>query len=296
MQQQPHGSCGSLVDPLVPGSVKHPGASARLVMVRPDDESGSARGEERRRKPLRRSGSDALRRGLGGSGTTAVGPGWKGSSALESAELSTSYSSEFEAVEHRRQEGAAGAATHHGLSARKSSASENPMSGSGPSEFARPEGEEPVEGVRNPEDGTCRVRQARVMRIPPPMSLKGHETPGGAIWPGMAREGISARTLRGRRSLREPPVGLRTERTAGRWNSSWSYKRRGGGGEPIAPLRRAERSERPVNPARVVPGTATSRLNSRSAAETPGGASTDLSVPTTGGPCCRRCARASRIR
>jgi hypothetical protein len=50
----------------------------------------------------------------------------------------------------------------------------------------------------------------------------------------------------------------------------------------MTPLRRTERSERPVNPVRVVPGTATSRLNSRSAAETPGGASTDLSVPTTG--------------
>jgi hypothetical protein len=48
----------------------------------------------------------------------------------------------------------------------------------------------------------------------------------------------------------------------------------------MTPLRRTERSERPVNPVRVVPGTATSRLNSRSAAETPGGASTDLSVPT----------------
>ena len=50
----------------------------------------------------------------------------------------------------------------------------------------------------------------------------------------------------------------------------------------MTPLRWTERFERPINPARVVPGTATSRLNSRSAAETPGGASTDLSVPTTG--------------
>ena len=81
-----------------------------------------------------------------------------GSSALESAELSTSYSSEFEAVEHRRREGAAGAAMHHGLSARKGITRENPRSGSGPSESARPEGEQPVEGVRNPEDGQCRAR------------------------------------------------------------------------------------------------------------------------------------------
>jgi hypothetical protein len=41
--------------------------------------------------------------------------------------------------------------------ARKSSASENPMSGSGPSESASQEGEQPVEGVRNPEDGRCRA-------------------------------------------------------------------------------------------------------------------------------------------
>jgi hypothetical protein len=50
----------------------------------------------------------------------------------------------------------------------------------------------------------------------------------------------------------------------------------------MTPLRRAKRSERPVNPERVVPGTARSRLNSRSAAETPGGASTDLSVSESG--------------
>jgi len=31
------------------------------------------------------------------------------------------------------------------------------MSGSGPSVSARPEGEQPVEGVRNPEDGWCRA-------------------------------------------------------------------------------------------------------------------------------------------
>jgi len=31
------------------------------------------------------------------------------------------------------------------------------MSGSGPSVSARPEGEQPVEGVRNPEDRWCRA-------------------------------------------------------------------------------------------------------------------------------------------
>jgi hypothetical protein len=80
-----------------------------------------------------------------------------GSSAFKAAELSTSYSSEFEAVEHCGRKGARDAATRPGLSARKSRTSENPMSGSGPSESARPEGEQTVEGVRNPEDGVCRV-------------------------------------------------------------------------------------------------------------------------------------------
>jgi hypothetical protein len=174
-------------------------------------------------------------------------------------ELSTSYSSEFEAVEHHGRKDAADAAMRHGLPVRKSLAGENPKSGSGPSVSARPEGEQTVEGVRNPEDGRCRARQARDIRISPPMSLKGRETPGGASRSGMTGEGALARTLRGRRSLRELPGGLRTARTAERRKSSWSYKRRGGGGEPISPLRRTERSERPVNPERVDRGTATSR-------------------------------------
>ena len=66
------------------------------------------------------------------------------------------------------------------------------MSGSGPSVSARPKGEEPVERARDPEDGACRVWQARVMRIPSPMSLEGRETPGGATRPGMAGEGAAA--------------------------------------------------------------------------------------------------------
>jgi len=171
----------------------------------------------------------------------------------------TSYSSEFEAAEHHGREDAADAAMRHGLPARKSLASENPKSGSGPSVPARPEGEQAVEGVRNPEDGRCQARQAWNIRISPLMSLKGRETPGGASRSGMTGEGALARTLRGRRSLWELPGGLRTARTVERRNTSWSYKRRGGGGEPMSLLRRAERSERPVNPARVVRGTATSR-------------------------------------
>jgi hypothetical protein len=171
----------------------------------------------------------------------------------------TSYSSEFEAAEHHGREDAADAAMRHGLPVRKSLASENPKSGSGPSVSARPEGEQPVEGVKNPEDGRCRARQARNIRISPLMSLKGRETPGGASRSGMTGEGALARTLRGRRSLRELPGGLRTARTAGWRNTSWSFKRRGGCGEPMSPLRRTERFERPVNPERVVRGTATSR-------------------------------------
>jgi len=222
MQRKPHGSRGSLVDPPVRRSVKHPGAPVRSVMVRPDASGSSVRGDQRGRKPLRRPAGGVLRRGLRGSGTTAVGPGQAGSSALESAELSTSYSSEFEAVEHRGREGAAGAAMRHGLPVRKSVRSVNPRSGSGPSESARPEGEQPVVGVRNPEDGRCRARQARAIRISPPKPLEGRRTPGGASRSGRTGEGDSARTLRGRRSLWEPPVGLRTERTAGRRKTSRS--------------------------------------------------------------------------
>jgi hypothetical protein len=76
---------------------------------------------------------------------------------LEAVELSTSYSSEFETVEHHGREDAADAAMRHGLPVRKSLASENLMSGSGPSVSARPEGEQAVERVRNPEDGRCRA-------------------------------------------------------------------------------------------------------------------------------------------
>jgi len=61
----------------------------------------------------------------------------------------------------------------HGLAARKGFEGENPRSGSGPSVSAGPEGEQTVEGAKNPEDGWCRVRQTRVIRIPLPMSLKG---------------------------------------------------------------------------------------------------------------------------
>jgi hypothetical protein len=90
-------------------------APARRIMVRPDAEGSSTRGDQWRRKPLRRSGDHELRRGLEGSGTTAVEPGRRSSSFLKDAELSISYSSEFETVEHRGREAARGAATRLSL-------------------------------------------------------------------------------------------------------------------------------------------------------------------------------------
>jgi hypothetical protein len=93
-----------------------------------------------------------------------VEPGREGSSVFEAAELSTSYSSESEAVEHRGGDDAVDTARCHGLTVRKDFESVNPMSGSGPSVSARPEGEQTVEGVRNPEDGRSWVRQTRGAR------------------------------------------------------------------------------------------------------------------------------------
>jgi len=149
-----------------------------------------------------------LRRGPRDSGTTYAGPERTGSSVFQALELSTSYSSEFEAVEHQGRKDAAGAAMRHGLAVRKSLIGENPRSGSGPSVSARPEGEQTVEGARNPEGGRRRTRERPAHTISPPTSLKGRETPGGAIRSGMTGEGAAARTLRGRRSLWELPGAI----------------------------------------------------------------------------------------
>ena len=158
----------------------------------------------------------------------------------------------------------------------------NPMSGSGPSVSARSEGEQPVEGVRNPEDGRCRALDGPGDTDPSAEVAEGARTSRGATRSCRTGEGTLARTLRGWRSLREPPGGLTTARQAEWRKTSWSWKRRGGGGEPMTPLRRAERSERQRNPVRVVPRTATSSWNSPGATETPGEASTDLSVQPSG--------------
>jgi hypothetical protein len=79
MQRETHGSCGSHVDPLVPGSVNDPEAPARRGMVRPAAEGTSARGETGARAS-ERFGDDVLRRVFERPGTTAVGPGRMGSS------------------------------------------------------------------------------------------------------------------------------------------------------------------------------------------------------------------------
>jgi hypothetical protein len=115
--------------------------------------------------------------GLPGSGTTAVEPGRKGTSAFEAAELSTSYSSEFETVEHRGRRGARDAATRFRPIRSKEPESENPRSGSGPSESARPEGEQPVEGVRNPEDGRCRAVEGPGRTDPSADAAEGARNP-----------------------------------------------------------------------------------------------------------------------
>jgi hypothetical protein len=138
-------------------------------------------------------------------GTTAVGPGRKEASRLEAAERSTSCSSELAGpgASQVRDGGGRGDASRSDRSKGRRQG-ENPRSGSGLSQTARPEREEPVEGVRNPEDGTCRVRQTRDERTSRPSSLVGHAPRGGP--PGhRAGHDRRARPLRGRRSLREPP-------------------------------------------------------------------------------------------
>jgi len=87
----------------------------------------------------------------------AMEPGRVGSSVFEPAELATSYSSEFEADEHRGRKDAVDAETRPGPTDRKVSSSRNPVSGSGPSVSARLRREQTVEGVRNPEGGRCRA-------------------------------------------------------------------------------------------------------------------------------------------
>jgi hypothetical protein len=171
MQRETHGSCGSHVDPLVPGSVNDPEAPARRGMVRPAAEGTSARGETGARAS-ERFGDDVLRRVFERPGTTAVGPGRMGSSTpvrLRSfrpriPQSSRLWSTVDDGVQWTSQDVPASPPE-------RTLRAMNPRSGSGPSESARPKGEQTVETVRDREDGWCRVGQARVIRIPSPMSL-----------------------------------------------------------------------------------------------------------------------------
>lgn len=137
---------------------------------------------------------------------------------------------------------------------------QNPMSGSGCHVPARPEGEQAVEGVENPEDGQWRVRQARVERLPPVDVAEGALNPrrgdpvlpdrGGHRSPNLERAAKPAEAA-GRSSDRSAMLADGTPR--GRGNGAE------GVAKPMTPLRRPERFERYANPVRVVRGAATRR-------------------------------------
>jgi hypothetical protein len=157
MQQEPHGSCGSLEDPPVPGSVKDPGAPARSGMVRPAAEGSSARGG---RSGESRSDGPGMMCSEGGSEVLEPRPWDQGGPAialLSAAELPTSYSSEFETVEHRGRQLRGGRRKTSRPIRPKGLRELEPQSGSGPSESARSRREQAVETVRNREDGRCRA-------------------------------------------------------------------------------------------------------------------------------------------
>jgi hypothetical protein len=107
-------------DPLVSAPVEDPGVPVRRVMVRPDAKDESTRGDCEGES--RRDGAEMM---SSGGDSEALGPRpWNQGSEAQVPwslrSLQPSYSSEFEAVEHRGREGAAGVATHHGLPVRKS--------------------------------------------------------------------------------------------------------------------------------------------------------------------------------
>jgi hypothetical protein len=158
VQREPHGSCESRqTGSLASGSVEDPGAPVRRGMVRPAAEDSSVRGDSGGES--RRDGPEVMcsEGGLERPGTMAMEPGRAGSSVFEPAELATSYSSEFEADEHRGRKDARGAETRLWPDRSKGLSSRNPVSGSGPSVSARLRREQTVEGVKNPEGGRCRV-------------------------------------------------------------------------------------------------------------------------------------------
>jgi hypothetical protein len=94
-----------------------------------------------------------------------------------------------------------------GLSVRKSPASDNPMSGSGPSVSARSEGEQTVERVRNPEDGRCRAVDCPGDTDPPAETAVGAKNP---------RRGDPVRQDRGGHSSPNPEREMKLAGAAGR--------------------------------------------------------------------------------
>jgi hypothetical protein len=190
MQQEPHGSCGSPrrsagswtgQTPWGAGSTRY-GSPSRRGLKR-------VRGK-RGRKPLRRSGKHVLRRGVHRPGTTAVEPGRRGSSAFR---VRGAFDLVFLRIRGCRAPWTRERSRHRKVTtAQPSERTEgrvNPMSGCGPSVSARPEGEQTVEGVRNPEDGRSRVRQTRGLRSLRRCRCRGgkpQEGRPGQAWPGRA--------------------------------------------------------------------------------------------------------------
>jgi hypothetical protein len=157
------------------------------------------------------------------------------------------------------------------------------MSGSGPSVSARSRREQTVEGVRNPEDGRCRAWQARVIRISAVDVAEGVRNP---------RRGEPTRQGRGRLLGLHPEGAAKPVEAAGRSSDrtdGWTAehlvvvettrreRRTNVAATTSGELREARETPRGSSSGRRRPdGTASERP------ETPGGASTDLSVPTTG--------------
>jgi hypothetical protein len=230
--QKPHGSCGSLVDPLVRESVEDPGAPARCVMVRPDATGRSAGGDGADESPCHGSGMTGFVEGLESPGTTAVEPEREGSSVFPTEE----------AVDHAlarvrgRRAPEPGRRSGHGDVSRppppKGRSSRNPRSGSGPSVPARPEGgsrrgSEKLRGRTVAGEATPRTTD-----LSGPRRWRGEKPQEGRSGPCRTGEDVATRTLRGRRSLWKPSHCLRAVRQADRRNTSRSWKRRGGSGNP----------------------------------------------------------------
>jgi len=178
-----------------PGS-EDPEVPIRRVAVRRGAEDESTRGDVRARARATVRGG-ALRRGATtswnhGRGTRAGG--LKGAGTFGTHDLIPSKVRGRGAPRAMARSRRGNASRPHRS---KGSRSRNPMSGSGCHVPAKVERAQTVEGAKNPADGSCRVRQTRDQRISSSASLEGRKTPGGAIRPGRAGEGVMARTLRG---------------------------------------------------------------------------------------------------